>query len=396
MINKEKAGTFILNKKEPIHGWYSYIEGYSSCLVQDELDELIKAGNQITTIYDPFGGTGTTPLVAAHRGIASYCSESNPFMQFVLNTKINGVRSYIENNDITTLKLYIEKVHQLKIQHYNTWDGFEKFFDLEQLNTILSLKGLFEQEVDVITRDILMLVLSSILVKSSKMIRRGDLRYATEREYHPENVTKLFIDKLNEIIIDIEEDGKNILAPTTLISEDARENTKQNLFDCVITSPPYLNGTNYIRNTKLELKLNNFIITEKELPQFHSKGIIAGINNVSKRSGKRPILAEVEPYMEQLLQNPYDERIPKMVVGYFYDMNDVISRLHDSMRNGGYFIMDIGDSQFGGVHIPTHDILSALCEQHGFIKYKEEILRERRSKNGMVLSQRLLKYRLEK
>ena len=59
---KKKAGTFQLNKTEAIHGWYSYVEGYSSCLVVNELDQL--ANENIRTIYDPFGGTGTTPLDA--------------------------------------------------------------------------------------------------------------------------------------------------------------------------------------------------------------------------------------------------------------------------------------------------------------------------------------------
>ena len=38
--NKAASGTFTLNKKEPIHRWYSYIEGYSSCLIEDIFDEL--------------------------------------------------------------------------------------------------------------------------------------------------------------------------------------------------------------------------------------------------------------------------------------------------------------------------------------------------------------------
>ena len=92
----------------------------------------------------------------------------------------------------------------------------------------------------------------------------------------------------------------------------------------------------------------------------------------------------------------YDERIPKMVAGYFRDMDVVIRKLSTSVKSGGLFTMDIGDSQFAGVHIPTHKILSNICVQYGFTLYDEVVLRERRSKNGMVLTQRLLRYRLEK
>ena len=77
-------------------------------------------------------------------------------------------------------------------------------------------------------------------------------------------------------------------------------------------------------------------------------------------------------------------------------MDIVIQKLSKSIKPGGLFTMDIGDSQFAGVHIPTHRVLSSICAQYGFNLYDEEVLRERRSKNGMVLTQRLLRYRLEK
>ena len=66
-ISNSLAGTFVLNKDKPIHRWYSYLEGYSSCFV----DEIIKqiGPQKIKTIYDPFCGTGTTSLVASSYGI---------------------------------------------------------------------------------------------------------------------------------------------------------------------------------------------------------------------------------------------------------------------------------------------------------------------------------------
>ena len=225
---------------------------------------------------------------------------------------------------------------------------------------MLTIKGLIFKEDNESVKNILALALSSIVVKVSKMIRRGDLRYATEKEYREENVLECFADKLNEIIFDIQHHKSIIKCGTVKVSDDARDNDYVNAFDCVITSPPYLNGTNYIRNTKLELKLNDFITSESDLPRFHSKGIIAGINNVSKRTVIDTILPVVEPYLERLQPVSYDDRIPKMVAGYFRDMDTVIQKLSKSVKPGGLFTMDIGDSQFAGVHIPTHQILSNI------------------------------------
>lgn len=393
---KKKGGTFSLNKTEPIHRWYSYVEGYSSCLIAEELKNLLALNPNIETIYDPFCGTGTTSLVASTYGIKSFYSESNPFMQTVIETKINGVQKLDVNTVNTKLIEYLTLINEIIIEKFTSWNGFEKFFGERQLNELLTIKELISQEENESVKSILALALSSIVVKVSKMTRRGDLRYATEKEYREESVLKCFADKLNEMIFDIQHHKTMVKCGTTKVSDDARDNDYVDAFDCVITSPPYLNGTNYIRNTKLELKLNDFISSENDLPNFHSKGIVAGINNVSKRTVIDTVLPVVEPYLEQLQPVSYDERIPKMVAGYFRDMDIVIQKLSTSIKTGGLFTMDIGDSQFAGIHIPTHQILSNICVQYGFTLYDEEILRERRSKNGMVLTQRLLRYRLEK
>lgn len=393
---REKGGTFSLNKTEPIHRWYSYVEGYSSCLIVEELKTLLALKTDIETIYDPFCGTGTTSLVASTYGIKSFYSEFNPFMQTVIETKINSVYKMDANAVSTKLIEYLALINEIKVEKFTSWNGFEKFFGERQLSELLTIKELISQEDNESVKSILALALSSIVVKVSKMTRRGDLRYATEKEYREESVLECFADKLNEMIFDIQYHKAMVKCDTIKVCDDARDNDYVDAFDCVITSPPYLNGTNYIRNTKLELKLNDYISSENDLPNFHSKGIVAGINNVSKRTAIDKVLPVVEPYLEQLQPVSYDERIPKMVAGYFRDMDTVIQKLSISIKSGGLFTMDIGDSQFAGVHIPTHQILSNICAQYGFTLYDEEILRERRSRNGMVLTQRLLRYRLEK
>lgn len=393
---KKQGGTFILNKYEPIHRWYSYIEGYSSCLISAEFQKLLTINPNIKTVYDPFCGTGTTALVASQKNILSYYSESNPFMRSVIETKINLVREACQTTTTKELRRYIDIIpfYQSEVDAY--WGGFEKFFDAHQLSEILIIKDLIQKESNALVKQFLSLALSSIIVKVSKMIRRGDLRYATEKEYQFIDVRQCFIAKLLEIIDDINCYGEQLLQGTIKVSDDARNNEYLDEFDCVITSPPYLNGTNYIRNTKLELKLNDFISSESDMSVFHSKGIVAGINNVSKRTETTVVLPLVQQYIDALKPVAYDERIAKMVNGYFNDMDIVIRKLSCSIKCGGLFTMDIGDSQFAGVHIPTHQILADICKEYGFTLFDDEILRQRKSKNGMVLSQRLLRFRLEK
>ena len=398
--SKAAAGTFSLNKGESIHGWYSYLEGYSSCLIDDLIMEI--GPENIHSICDPFCGTGTTALVASSHGIKSYYCETNPFMQNVVEAKINRVKRLRDSGvGSKYLKDFLKVVEEFNYQisfGLDTWGGFEKYYEPAVLCQLIELQKAVNSIADEDTREIALVLLASVTVRASRMQRQGDLRFAKEGEKKDSDrdIIKNFIEKIKIAIADIDDNVCPTLAETIRLADDARDIKAESQIDCVITSPPYLNGTNYIRNTKLELKLAGFIEDESDLPKFHSKGIIAGINNVSKRHGDIEVLKEVAPYLGQLNPVAYDKRIPLMVAGYFYDMSKVIEKLSHAIKNGRYFIMDIGDSQFAGVHIPTHSILASICSSYGFELYQEDVLRERRSKNGMMLSQRLLKFRLHK
>ncbi len=397
---KAAAGTFALNKNRSIHNWYNYLEGYSSDLIENVIEEI--GPENITAIYDPFCGTGTTCLVASTHQIKSFYSETNPFMRKVIESKTNSVKNLKDRGVYSKyLRKFLDVVKNHSVQlRMDTpeWDGFEKYFDDEVLFKLKDLKNLINEISDKDSKLITEVLLSSVVVRSSNMIRHGDLRFAkpTEKSNSDKDIITNFIEKLEQAIDDIDNTKDLPFAFTECLADDARDIDIVNKLDCVITSPPYLNGTNYIRNTKLELKLNDFITSEKELPAFHLKGIIAGINNVSRRKLDFEPLEIVSPYIKKLEPVAYDRRIPLMVSGYFNDMNKFVLRLAKAMKNNGFFVMDIGDSQFAGVHIPTHEILTQICENHGFRLYNEEILRKRRSRNGMILTQRLLKFRLQK
>lgn len=398
----ENLGTFAPNKKEAIHNWYSYLEGYSSSLVETELNRL----NGISSILDPFAGSGTTPLVGVLNGLTSYYCETNPVMSFVTRVKTDSAfKVAFNDNKRRTLEKNIESiVKYLRTLNYEPreaqcYGGFEKYFDdinifyAEEYKKYIDLK-IEDQDI----KDIFRIALAGIAVSISKMIRRGDLRYAKGKELLKTN--KSFIEeiekKLNRIYSDINNIEKKRIGKSLFLSDDCRDIKHENIVDAVITSPPYLNGTNYARNTKLELKLLDFIKDEKEVPLLHRKGIVSGINNVVSSDNEVEMIPSIEAIIEDLDRISYDSRIQKMIISYFNDMNIVFKTLSKTLKDGGYLIMDIGDSQFAGVHVPTHDVLIKLANNHGFHLYENEVIRSRKSKNGFNLTQRILRFRIKK
>ena len=77
--------------------------------------------------------------------------------------------------------------------------------------------------------------------------------------------------------------GKNI-KEFKFISNNAKKIDKKynGKVDMIITSPPYINGTNYFRNTKLELWILDYIFCDSDSKKYRLEAITAGINNVTK------------------------------------------------------------------------------------------------------------------
>src|SRR5438067_8240828 len=72
-------GVFQPNKTAPFHRWVTFTEGFSAQLVTRQLARA----SGLLDVYDPFGGTGTTPLVAAQLGHRGLWSEVNPYLEEV-------------------------------------------------------------------------------------------------------------------------------------------------------------------------------------------------------------------------------------------------------------------------------------------------------------------------
>lgn len=395
-------GTFSPNKTEDVHNWFSYLEGYSKTLVENELSKL----ENVSALLDPFGGSGTTPLVGILNGIDCYYCETNPVMSFIIKTKTKySFELAADKEKLESFKRLIyralEYLRNTEIAYCKNHEmgGFEKYFEESNLFYIKEYKDfIFKNVDDQIILSMFKIALAGIAVNVSKMIRRGDLRYAKGKELNNTNLD--FVEEIERKLFRIYEDLKNLKTKgngkSFCLANDARGIVDSDIVDVVITSPPYLNGTNYIRNTKLELKLLDFINQEGDLAKLHKKGIVAGINNVSVKDGTFIPVASVKTIIEELNKVSYDSRIQKMIAAYFNDMNDVFSALRIALRDQGYLIMDIGDSQFAGVYVPTHEILIEIANKHGFILYENEIIRARKSKNGYELTQRILRFRLNK
>jgi hypothetical protein len=390
-------GVFGPNKRAPLHRWVSFTEGFSAELVT----RCLQGAPRSLTVYDPFGGTGTTPLVAAQLGHRGLWSEVNPYLREVAQTKVIAAESSPakRRRAIATLSeaLLAGPTPDRHVATHPLVVANEKrdYFGVGVAEELIAWLCRFNELEDDLARRLAQLAVATAAVPCSNMKRAVDLRRRTpsELEKPQPGVGEAIRAKISAIMADLRSTGQ-ASGSAALIANDARlPPTSLANVELVVTSPPYLNGTNYFRNTKLELLLLKLIDSEADLGVYRAKAVTAGINNVSKRIAEPTYIDLVEPLAEQLDLVAYDMRIPRMVRAYFADMSIVLTATRQVMKTDGRLVLDIGDSRFAGVHVDTPTLLIGIAEKAGWALSDVEVLRTRVAKDGEALCQKLLSLR---
>lgn len=395
--------TYRNGRGEPLHDWFPLLEGYTSRFVRAVLQTYSPRARKV---FDPFSGTGSTPLTVASMGLVGYYCEINPILQFVTETKYKVMQLTDKKRKEIAEKVrdiaftigfqlgnYSPNEH-IRETYYSTF-GESKFFDNDVFEDILRLRTFSD---DLLARSpllgqVIIVAILASLIPTSLMVRRGDLRYRRpeELEANRPSIRPEVSRRLQEMALEIAE-LRQIRSEAILVAEDAQLLAKLPGLDieCVITSPPYLNGTNYFRNTKLELWFLRALRKLADLAMWRSKSLTAGINDVTQAKCNRPYPEDVSDVVEGIKLSAYDSRIPLMISSYFRELDQFFNTLSYHLAPGAIVAIDIGDSRYGGVHVETDKLLSRLLAKRGYRELDSRTLRIRKSRDGGVLKQTLL------
>lgn len=414
-VYKTKDVTFVNSRDIPFQRWYPYIEGYSPDFVKTIISE-----NNINAnlIYEPFAGTGTTIFAADSLGIDSIYSEVNPLLRFLIKTKLDVLGLSKEDRNVIGLSLIERKASIFgDIKEYRPSRKLDKaykdvfgrsvYFPNETYDIILRLRSfiddLYKSADNINNRliaDLLTIAVFSCLLPVSFLKKQGDVRFKTDKEKAAEmrslqDVLPLKISQISEDIINsnyVLKNNHNLAVENAKTIGNYESDRK---ISAVITSPPYLNGTNYFRNTKLELWFIYELKTKDNLRIFRDEVLTSAICDVKHEYREvfnpvnSPLLTKV---LNELETAAYDRRIPLMVKCYFMEMYQLFAGLRKQLDANAKIFIDLGDSIFSGIHIQTDIILIQVLEGIGYVFDNREILRERRSRNGSLLSQVLLSF----
>lgn len=396
IINKKQPIQFTPNVNEAIHRWAPYVQGFSASFVQSVFDQY-STDYQNPKILDPFTGCGTVQVQSKLNGFFSVGTELNPLLEFIANTKLNSW-------DVSPNKLQ-KTFYSLKFDTPTKAPAFlksKKHFSPEVLRNLEKLKGGIDnlsKTVDPKIVDLLNLAFSSILVEVSNLKRSPCLGYSKNKIVDSHAPYVLMNQKVHQIAEDLEiiqneyRDFVNTKSQVELAN--AMEFKHKNKFDLVITSPPYMNGLDYVINYKIEMGWLNFAKDQTVLKKVKDEMVVC--DNVSKGLIKKFDPVYTNSWLEDIKKNikaRIQERgkyrrtdMPQIVHKYFDDMFRVFEKIIPKIKPNGRFILVVGDSLIADVYVPTDLLLAKIGKDLGMQIEKIEKARTRRS--GQIRSYKL-------
>ena len=376
---------FNKNKKEPIHRWYPFVEGYSKDFITSIINEM---SDRPEVCLEPFSGSGTTALELQKMGIICHSFEVNPFMHLLSSVKLES--SYCKAEILEYLNIIKEQrnlvEHQLPATMFTTLyesNARKKFNYYSEtgiaINKIIKAIELINNTK---YRDLFTVAIASILLDVSNLYRNGKcLSYKPnwkKSKTSEQDVFNLFDNKIIECIIpdiDTIKDNQNTVENINYLhNEDSREGINKKIenesVDIVITSPPYLNSRDYTDSYMLELKTLGMTPTKESIFSLRKNTIRSHvqINWDDNSKENDPILINTLSKLNDATMDLelWNNSIPDMINLYFVDIRTIFKNLYSKLKSNGHIYFNVSNSAYFGVLIDTLQICSSIAKNEGF------------------------------
>lgn len=432
--------SYQLSKKDSLHRWLKYKEGFSAELVELLIQEFnIPKGG---TILDPFLGSGTTALVSCINGINSIGFDILPMSEVSIKAKL-ALYSY----DVQELNLLLQDIRNLDVPHnYRvctpyisiTKEGYPQktSYEISYYTQYFNNSNYSAEAKNLVTLCILnSLERISYSAKDGQYLR-WDCRCPKIIEAEKARLAagkKPFVVKLDKgTLLSLKEalvEEISVVIADIVALQSQKDNFKDthcqficgsalfempkigsNTINGVITSPPYCNRYDYTRTYAMELaylgtdeagirslrqELLSCTVENKtkvdRLQEFYASiGRKDDFNRILKTVKENKALQEINYALEQRNINGEinNKGVLKMVDGYFTELTFIFAELHRLCKAGSYVAFVNDNVRYAGEVIPVDFLTTELAEQIGFKPIKIYTLKQKKGNS----SQQMKKY----
>ena len=342
------------------------------------------------TVLDPLVGSGTTLVEAALLGRNAIGVDLDPLAQHICKMKISKIS---QASAQCTLSDILTHIHfHLNPKRPSQWieENFDEktkeFIDFWfERETQLELATLMCSIDEVITdndmKNFFFGVFSSVIItKSGGVSRARDLAHTRPHrdvEKKPKNALDQFrikAEKSIEVLSDIKARGE-----AKIIGGDARNlPLSDNSIDFIITSPPYVNGIDYMRAHKFSLVWLGWPIDRLS----HLRSTYIGSEKTRNRQNTLPRITR--EWCSNVKKR--DARKGEILKQYYCDMSTALSEMYRVLREGTAAVIVVGTSTMRGIVIPHHVCLNEIALHNGFTCIRIGERRLERNKRMMPIA----------
>lgn len=391
-----KAVSFQGNREMPGFRWMKYKEGFSASLVEGLLEEV-----RPESVLDPFAGLGTTPLIAAGRGLRATGIEIMPVgvrAGRALGCAANGLPRDAFRRSAKRLVDHVRAGDSAPAEHAFehvpiTAHAFPKKTEIGLARAREYLSRMRNREIADLLDFACMSVLESVsYTRKDGQYLRWDYRSGRRLKSRVNKGAILpfgeaLENRLRQMTADLpalrERYGRG--TPDFMLgsSLERLQELASGSIDMVITSPPYANRYDYTRTYALELawlgydrdrfsRLRQDMLSatvenrskERQLrDRYPDKGLI---QQAVRMFREQRALAEVVGILRQHREELGNPHVIRLIEGYFLEMAVIVSELARLVRPGGVVVMVNDNVQYHGEEVPVDLILSDFAEQVGF------------------------------
>jgi hypothetical protein len=380
--------TFRSNEALPVHRWWPYVQGYSADFVQGVLEGAdLRAG---ATVLDPFAGSGTT-LVETRRARGRALG-TELLAPAVLAAR---VKTHFELEG-APLRDAADRVIRTARRRREGPLPFlretRRQFDPDTLGDLTRLRDALPSGNGALT-DALRLAFGRILIPASRLHRSPCLGY--DRRPHAAGPTPFdrFRSAVEEMAGDLDllrEDRRSWGPPARVHEGDARTAIwPAGSVDLAVTSPPYVNGMDYVMNYKIDLAWLGYAHSYADLVALRSAEVACDNLPKSETAAYLSVVGSPDPWLDEILPRIRDnverkgsyrrEDMHAVVHRYFADLVPVLARVREALAPGGRFVLVVGDSLLAGTYVPGDLLTARLGAMLGYRIVSVEAARTRRS-----------------
>jgi len=397
--------SFQANKTRERYRWYKFKEAFSASLVEYLAGKYKINGK----VLDPFAGSGTTLFATSEKGIDADGIELLPIGQQIVSTK-KLLESEFTAEDFAVLKKWtIDKPWKISdsrvpLQELRITKNAYPEKTKEAIEKYLFVCKNENARVQTALRFVLLCILESVsYTRKDGQYLRWDYRSGRQQGNIPfdkgiiHSFDEAVCGKINEVVLDLNAGGKqkDLFDSKDLRGSihlycgsclDVMPTLSNEMYNAIITSPPYCNRYDYTRTYALELALLG--TSEQELANLRQQMLSCTVENRAKDLLKinpqwaQPLAAADHQELLQIILRYLDDQklqgrlnnngIPRMVRGYFYEMACAIAESSRVIKPGGILFMVNDNVRYAGASISVDMILSSIAESLGF--YVENIL----------------------